>query len=256
MLIDTHTHLFDPEFDEDREEVIDRARKAGVASFFLPNIDVHSIEPLRRMVDAYSDCCYPMMGLHPTSVDADYRSALALIEKELDNHNDYIAVGEIGLDYYWSTDYKNEQIEAFTQQLVWARKRNLPVSVHCRNAWEDVYRILQKKEFTSLRGVLHSFTGTLEEAMEAMRLPGLMLGINGVVTFKNSKLPEVLVQVPLDRLILETDAPYLSPVPYRGRRNEPAYVACVADKLAMIYGKSVVAVETVTTDNARRLFGK
>lgn len=254
-MIDSHSHIFEPEFDEDRDAVIARSKDAGVIHIYMPNIDLDSVGRLEDTSARYLGYCSPMMGLHPTSVTDDYKKVLQKIEKLLAEGIDrYIGVGEIGLDLYWSTTYYKEQLDALETQLDWACQLHLPVSIHSRNAFDEVYTLLRKEKYTTLRGVMHSFCGTLEEARKIMILSNFKLGINGVVTFKNSTLPEVLKSVPLEKLVLETDAPYLAPVPYRGKRNEPSFLPNIVNKLSEIYDESCRKIMTVTTDNAQRLF--
>jgi len=252
-LIDSHTHLFSEEFDLDRDLVMRRAMETGIQLFCLPNIDVESIERLHSMSDQYPECCYPMMGLHPTSVKADYQSDLEVIKAEL-NKRKYIAIGEIGLDLYWDKTFINEQINAFEEQLKWSIEWNLPVAIHTREAFPQVFESLYKVGVDRLRGVFHSFGGRKEELEEIARCKNFMIGINGVITYKKADFRDYLPAFPLERIILETDSPYLPPVPYRGKRNEPAYLLNVAVKLAEVYNLTVETVAEATTGNARRLF--
>jgi len=252
-LIDSHTHLFSEEFDSDRDLVMQRARETGIQLFFLPNIDVESIERLHQTADQYPNCCYPMMGLHPTSVNAHYQRDLEVIKVEL-NKRKYIAIGEIGLDLYWDKTFINEQINAFEEQLRWSIEWNLPVAIHTREAFPQVFESLYKVGVDRLRGVFHSFGGTQDELEEISRCKNFMIGINGVITYKKANFRDYLPLFPLERIILETDSPYLPPVPYRGKRNEPAYLLNVAVRLAEVYNLPVEAVAEATTGNARRLF--
>ena len=252
-LIDSHTHIFLDEFDSDRDSVIKRAKEAGVRLFFIPNIDIESIEPLHRLVDQYPDCCFPMMGLHPTSVKTGFHSDLEIIKSTL-NKRKYIAIGEIGIDLFWDKTFLKEQICAFEEQLLWSIEYNLPVVIHTREAFPQVFESLYKIGVDRLRGVFHSFGGTLEELEEIMLCKNFMLGINGVVTYKKAIFREYLPLFPIDRIILETDSPYLSPVPFRGKRNEPAYLLNVAEKIAEVYNLSVEEISETTTENARKLF--
>ena len=225
-LIDSHSHLFLEEFADDLPQVIERARQAGVTHIFMPNIDSTTIEPLLRTCAAYPGYLFPMAGLHPTSVNDTVDRELDIVYGELRQAREkgYVAVGEIGLDLYWDQTYLTQQLKAFEQQLQWALEFNLPVVIHCREAFPYIYKVLQGYRHTPLRGIFHSFTGTAEEAASLLEFPGFLLGINGVLTFKKSSLPEVLQSVPVERLLVETDSPYLTPVPYRGRRNESGYV--------------------------------
>jgi len=252
-LIDSHTHLFLEEFDSDRDLVIQRAREAGVQLFCLPNIDVESIERLHRISCQYSTWCYPMMGLHPTSVKAHYQRDLEVIKAEL-NKRKYIAIGEIGIDLYWDKTFLKEQIFAFEEQLRWSIEWNMPVAIHTREAFPQVLESLYKIGIDRLRGVFHSFGGTREELEEIALCKNFMIGINGVITYKKANFREYLPLFPLERIILETDSPYLSPTPFRGKRNEPAYLLKVAEKLAEVYNLTVDKIAEITTGNVRRLF--
>ena len=217
-LIDTHSHLFVDDFDADRPEVMLRAREAGITHILMPNIDVASVEPMLRVCGEYPGYCFPMIGLHPTEVDANYRDALAALKPLLDEHP-FIAIGEVGLDLYWDKTYKTEQLAALEEQIGWALERDLPLVIHSREAFLELYDLFSHYKDSPIRGVFHSFTGTADEAHALLEFPGFMLGINGVVTFKKSVLPEALRDVPLSRLVVETDSPYLAPAPFRGKRN-------------------------------------
>lgn len=252
-VVDTHSHLFVEEFDADRHEVMLRAREAGVKHIFMPNIDLASVEPMLQVCAEYPDFCSPMLGLHPTEVKADYREDLAQLKALLDRHP-FVAIGEVGLDLYWDKTYKNQQIAALDEQIGWALERNLPLVIHSREAFEELYALFSHYKDTPIRGIFHSFTGTADEAQALLEFPGFMLGINGVVTFKKSTLPEVLREVPLSRVVVETDSPYLAPTPYRGKRNESSYVVRVVEKLVEIYGLCPEAVAEQTTSNANAVF--
>lgn len=252
-LIDSHTHLFSEEFDADRALVIERAKAAGVQLFCLPNIDTESIERLNRLSDQYPECCFPMMGLHPTSVNAHFQQNLDTIRAELDKRK-YIAIGEIGLDLYWDQTYINEQIQVFEEQLQWSIDRDLPVVIHTRQAFPPVFECLYNIGVDRLRGVFHSFGGTQEELEKIMLCENFMIGINGVITYKKANFRDYLSIFPLERIILETDSPYLSPTPFRGKRNEPAYLLHAAEKLAEVYNLPTEKIVEVTTENTRRLF--
>lgn len=252
-VVDTHSHLFVEEFDADRHEVMLRAREAGVKHIFMPNIDLASVEPMLQVCAEYPDFCSPMLGLHPTEVKADYREDLAQLKALLDRHP-FVAIGEVGLDLYWDKTYKNQQIAALEEQIGWALERNLPLVIHSREAFEELYALFSHYKDTPIRGIFHSFTGTADEAQALLEFSGFMLGINGVVTFKKSTLPEVLREVPLSRVVVETDSPYLAPTPYRGKRNESSYVVRVVEKLAEIYGLCPEAVAEQTTSNANAVF--
>ena len=252
-LIDSHSHIFLEEFDSDRDLVVKRAKEAGVRMFFLPNIDVESIEQVHSLLKQYPDCCYPMMGLHPTSVKENFNSDLEVIKTCL-NTRKYIAIGEIGIDLYWDKTFIKEQICAFEEQLRWSIEYDLPVVIHTREAFPQVFESLYKIGVDSLRGVFHSFGGTREELEEILLCKNFLIGINGVITYKKANFREYLPLFPLERIILETDSPYLSPIPFRGKRNEPAYLLHVAEKLAEVYNLPVEKIAEVTTENARRLF--
>ena len=254
--IDTHTHLFEPEFAEDREAVVQRAVEAGVKILCLPCITVDSLRPMEEMCERFPGICYPMIGLHPTELGDDYQVVLDRMYKDLIGNDRYIAVGEVGLDFYWDDTRKKEQLDAFRQQIEWAAETSLPLAIHSRSAFEDLYNVMEEYCSKGLTGVFHCFSGDADEAQKLLSFDGFYLGIGGVVTYKKSTLPSVLADVPLERVVLETDSPYLAPVPRRGRRNESSYVPFVAQKLAEIYGCSVEEVAAVTTENARRLFPK
>ena len=242
-MIDTHSHIYGPEFDDDRAEVLQRARLAGVDKVLLPNINEESIARMLLVAKEYPDMCYPMMGLHPEDVKEDWAQVLDRMEMQLDG---MIAVGEVGLDFYWDTTFRKEQIEAFERQICWAVERNLPLVIHMRKAEQELLEVMERHKSDGLRGVFHCFGGSRETASRMLKHEGFVLGIGGVVTFKNSRLAETLRHVPLDRIVLETDAPYLAPVPYRGKRNEPSYVAHVARFLSDIYNVSEEEVNDVT----------
>lgn len=254
--IDTHTHLFEPEFAEDRETVVQRAVEAGVKTLCLPCITEASLSRMEEMCAGFPGICYPMIGLHPTELGDDYQAVLDRMYKELKGNDSYIAVGEVGLDLYWDDTRKNEQLDAFRQQIEWAAETGLPLAIHSRNAFDDLYKVMDDNRSKGLTGVFHCFSGDAEEARKLLSFDGFYLGIGGVVTYRKSTLPSVLADVPLERVVLETDSPYLAPVPRRGKRNESSYIPFVAQKLAEIYGCSVDEVAAVTTDNARRLFPK
>lgn len=251
-MIDTHSHIYGPEFDDDRAEVLQRARLAGVDKVLLPNINEESIARMLQVAKEYPDMCYPMMGLHPEDVKEDWAQVLDRMEMQLDG---MIAVGEVGLDFYWDTTFRKEQIEAFERQICWAVERNLPLVIHMRKAEQELLEVMERHKSDGLRGVFHCFGGSRETASRMLKHEGFVLGIGGVVTFKNSRLAETLRHVPLDRIVLETDAPYLAPVPCRGKRNEPSYVAHVARFLSDIYNVSEEEVNDVTNLAVKRVFG-
>ena len=254
-IIDTHSHLFVEEFNEDRSEVMCRAREAGVQHVLMPNIDLSTVEPMLRVCEAYPEFCYPMIGLHPTEVKADYRQDLDALREILVSHpKTFIAIGEVGLDLYWDKTYKQEQLSVLEEQIGWALEYDLPLVIHSREAFAELYNLFSHYKDTPIRGVFHSFTGTAEEAQSLLEFPGFLLGVNGVVTFKKSTLPEALSEVPLSRLVVETDSPYLAPTPYRGKRNESAYIVRVVERLAEIFSCSPEVVAEQTFINATNLF--
>lgn len=240
ILVDTHSHVFTEEFDEDRDAVIARSVEAGVGAILLPNLDDTSIEAVMGLADRYPDVCFPMLGLHPSYVEADYKERLAKIRVALEQcHGRCVGIGEIGLDYYWSLEYKAEMNDALRTQLSWALEYDLPVSLHARDAIMDTIQAIKDVGADRLRGVFHSFTGTVDELRAVLELPHFYVGINGVVTFKNNDLKTFLVDnLPPERLIIETDAPYLSPMPKRGKRNEPAHLVHIFEYLTTLYGIS------------------
>ena len=254
-MIDTHTHIYLEEFDDDRDEVVRRAREAGVERVILPNVDLTTVPSMQDTHDRYPGYCRMAMGLHPTSVDADYREPLVQTHRLL-LAGDYCAVGEIGLDLYWDKTFAREQEEAFAVQTGWAVELDLPVIIHCREAFAAMVALLQSGRVPSFRGVFHSFTGSADEVRTLRASGDYYFGINGIVTFKNAHLEEMVREVGIDRLLLETDAPYLAPVPYRGKRNEPSYLPRMAQRIADILGVTVAEVEAATTANAFRLFGE
>jgi TatD DNase family protein len=252
--IDTHTHLFLSDFDLDRARVIERAVSAGIKKMFLPNIDSSSINALLSLEKQFPKNCFAMMGLHPCSVNEKYKEQLAIVEEWLSKRK-FSAIGEIGMDFYWDKSFITEQKDAFAVQINWAKERNLPVVIHQRECFDEVFEIVESKSDSSLRGIFHCFTGTQEQAEKIISLGGFKLGIGGVVTYKKSKLPETLKHIDLKHIVLETDSPYLSPMPYRGKRNESAYLIFVAQKIAEIKGISVQEVADITTKNAEEIFG-
>jgi TatD DNase family protein len=252
QIIDTHLHLYAEEYAADRKALIAAAKSDGVARLLLPNIDSSSVEGLKALAEEYPDYCLPMMGLHPCYVKDNFEEELALVEKELRTGN-YIAVGEIGMDKYWELDHLPQQEEALRCQLRWAHELDMPVALHTRNANDEVIAIIRDLNLPGLRGVFHCFSGTVEQANEMIQL-GFYLGIGGVLTYKNGGLDKVITEIPLEHLVLETDGPYLSPVPFRGKRNLPAYIRYVAEKLADIKNQTLHRVADITTENARRLF--
>ena len=252
MLIDTHCHIYLPEFDQDREQMIERARNLGVEEFYLPAIDSSTHLKMLDLEDQIKDGVWAMMGLHPCSVNEKVEEELALVESWFEKRK-FIAVGEIGLDYYWDTSFAEQQKMAMRRQTDLALKYDRPIVIHSRNSIDDCIEIVQEKQNGSLKGVFHCFSGTLEQAKKIIDL-GFYLGIGGVLTFKNAGLDKVVGTLTLDALVLETDAPYLAPVPYRGKRNEPAFVSIVAEKLAALKNMPMEDVAGITTANAKKLF--
>lgn len=252
-MIDTHCHLDGEEFREDLEAVIARAREAGVVAIGVPGIDLKSCETIPALCSQYPGYCYPMLGLHPEEVRSDWREVLKAIYPSLQG---CIAIGEVGLDFYWSREFEREQLEAFEEQVRWSVELQLPLMIHCRKAQNELLYILKRYKDDLPGGVFHCFTGNEIEARELLSFDRFVLGIGGVLTFKKSKLPETLAQaVPLSRIVLETDAPYMAPVPMRGQRNEPAFVAHVRRRLAEVYGVSEEEVSAATNANVARAFG-
>lgn len=257
--IDTHCHLDGEEFAADRDEVVARAREAGVAKVLVPGIDLKSCQTVMDTCHQYPDFCYPMLGLHPEEVRADWRIVLEQIKYSLTSHlsphtSKIIAIGEVGLDFYWSREFEQEQLEAFEEQVRWSVDTRLPLMIHCRKAQNEMVAILKKYGDNLPGGVFHCFTGNEIEARELLQFNRFVLGIGGVLTFKKSNLPQTLpTVVPLDRIVLETDAPYMAPVPHRGQRNEPAFVLEVLRKLAACYGVSEEKVARITTETVERV---
>jgi TatD DNase family protein len=253
MFIDSHSHLYSKEFNNDRGEAICRAVDAGVRKIILPNIDTSSIGSLMELSGKYPDVCFPLMGLHPTSVNESYKKELEIVESYLEKSKFY-GIGEIGIDLYWDKTFLKEQEEVFRQQLSWAKNLRLPVVIHVRNSFNEVFSILKEELDGTLTGIFHCFSGRINEAKRIIGF-GFKLGIGGVVTYKNSYLPETLKQVDIHHLVLETDSPYLSPVPFRGERNECSYLTFIAQKVAEIYDTSMEEVGKITSENVVNLFG-
>jgi TatD DNase family protein len=252
QFVDTHCHLDGEEFREDLEAVITRAREAGVAAIGIPGINLQSLDTVIDVCHRYPNYCYPMLGLHPEDVKADWREVLERIKAAITP--EVIAIGEVGLDYYWSREFEKEQLEAFEEQVRWAVELQLPLMIHCRKAQNEMVAIIKKYQKDLPGGVFHCFTGNEHEAEELLQFDRFVLGVGGVSTFKKSHLPEVLpAVVPLDRIVLETDAPYMAPVPKRGERNEPAYVAYVLKRLAEAYGVSEEELAQKTNDNCKKV---
>ena len=268
MIINTHSHIYDEAFDADREEVFQRALEAGVNMLLLPNCDEKSIKPMMEFYEKHPDNVRVMMGLHPEEVKETYKTKLSLIENEVSRlvnlHSSFrpersgvekslVGIGEIGLDFYWDDTFKKEQIEVLSEQLHWAKELGLPVSIHTRNAFHDMFKVLDHEQDGRLAGVMHCFNGTYDEAKTALSY-GFHLGLGGVITYKNCGVKEFLADIPMERIVLETDDPYLPPVPYRGQRNEPAYIVKTAEKVAEIYNVTTEEIIEQTTKNAIKLF--
>ena len=252
-MIDTHTHLYSDQFDEDRSEMIQRALDKGVEKFFLPAIDSETHQKMLLLETEYPGKIFSMMGLHPCSVQPEsWENELQLVKNYLDQR-DFVAIGEIGIDLYWDKSTLDIQVKAFEQQIDWAIERDLPIVIHTRESFEETFEVLERKKHPKLRGIFHCFSGNLEQAQHAIDLQ-FILGIGGVVTFKNGKIDQFLNEIPLDKIVLETDSPYLAPVPFRGKRNESAYVELVAGKLVDIYKTDFAEIDRITTENALKLF--
>lgn len=250
-MIDTHCHLDGEEFHEDLDAVVTRAREAGVTAIGVPGIDLKSCDTVLEVCRRYPDYCFPMLGLHPEEVRADWREVLTRIKPFLNRGG---CIGEVGLDFYWSREFESEQIEAFEEQVRWSVELGLPLMIHCRKAQNEMVNILKRYKNQLPGGVFHCFTGNELEARELLQFDRFVLGIGGVLTFKKSKLPETLqAAVPLERIVLETDSPYMAPVPMRGQRNEPAFVAYVAQRLAETYGVSISEVIRQTDENCKKV---
>ena len=252
QFIDTHTHLYLPEFDADRDEVVNRAVGNGITKLLLPNIDISSVDPMLSAVNRYPGICYPMTGLHPTSVKEDYLSQLDMVEKLLTKHK-LVAIGEIGIDLYWDKTFLKEQLISFRRQIALALDNGLPLVIHSRDAFPEVFSVLDEFKGYDLKGVFHAFTGTIKDAERVVNM-GFKLGIGGIVTFKNSGLDKIVEDIGPGNLILETDSPYLAPVPHRGKRNESSYLCIINKKLADIFGISEEEIASVTYSNSVGLF--
>lgn len=253
ILTDTHTHLYSEQFDKDRNLVVNSAKEVGVSRFFIPAIDASYTEKMYALETQYPECMFLMAGLHPTSVDANYKKELQHVSEQL-NKRKFVAIGEIGIDLYWDKTYLPEQQDAFRTQIQWAKDHKLPIVIHCREAFDEIFEILEQEKDTNLSGIFHCFTGTFEQAKQAIDY-NMKLGIGGVVTFKNGKIDQFLQKIPIENIVLETDAPYLTPTPYRGKRNESSYLKLVAQKVADIYQIDLAEVAKITTQNSRDVFG-
>ena len=252
ILTDTHTHLYVEQFDSDRTAMMDRAFKAGVSRFFVPAIDSTYTAAMHTLKAAYPEQVHLMMGLHPTHVKEDFEKELEHVKEQLEQHQ-FVAVGEIGIDLYWDKSTLVAQQEAFRHQLQLAKSHQLPVVIHCREAFDEIFEILDEEKSDDLYGIFHCFTGDLTQAQQAIAY-NMKLGIGGVVTFKNGKIDQFLNQIPIKHIVLETDSPYLSPKPFRGKRNESAYLTYVLEKVAQIYGYSQQEVARITTENSKTIF--
>lgn len=255
QFIDTHTHLDGTEFDADRDEVMERARAAGVSKVFLPAIDLKSVETVLAVSRKYEGYAYPMIGLHPEEVGADWENVLHRMREYIVPGHPFIAIGEVGLDFYWTRDNEREQLAAFERQVEWSVETRLPLMIHCRKAQNEMVAVMRRYQKELPGGVFHCFTGNEKEAEQLLEFQNFVLGIGGVLTFKKSHLPEVLpASVPLSRIVLETDSPYMAPVPKRGERNESAYVEFVLKRLAEAYGVEDEEVARQTNENVERVF--
>lgn len=253
ILTDTHSHLYDNKFAEDQKEVIERAFEENVNRIFLPNVDQHTVKGMMDIVAKHPQQCFPMMGLHPCHVKEDYKEELAILKNHLDS-NDFCAVGEIGMDLYWDKKFVEEQKDTFRTQIHWAKEKELPIAIHCRDAFDEIFEILESERDEKLRGIFHCFTGTLEQAHQAIDL-NFHLGIGGVITFKKAGLDKVIEQIDLKHLVLETDSPYLAPSPNRGKRNESSYLIHIAQKIADLHQVSIQEIADITTENSKTIFG-
>ncbi|WBX73494.1 TatD family hydrolase [Tenacibaculum pacificus] len=252
MITDTHTHLYSEEFDQDRNEMIQRAKDAGVSRFFIPAIDSSSTERMLDLEKNHPNEMFLMMGLHPTYVKENYKEELARVKKWIDKRPFY-AIGEIGIDLYWDKTFVTQQQEAFRTQIQWAKEKKLPIVIHCRDAFDEVFEVLEAEKGDDLFGIFHCFTGTLEQAKLAISY-NMKLGIGGVATFKKGKIDKFLNEIDIKDIVLETDSPYLAPTPYRGKRNESSYITNVVDKLVDIYSLTFDEISEITTQNSRDIF--
>jgi len=252
QLIDTHSHIFLPEFDSDRDQIIKAAKQSGVESILLPNVDYSTVDQLLSLVSKYPGYCFPMMGLHPTSVKENYKEELQTIENLLVKEK-FFAIGEIGIDLYWDKTFRSEQEEAFRYQIDLAKKHNLPIVIHARESFDEIFTVMHDVMDEKLRGVFHAFTGNDIQARQIIEW-GFKIGIGGIVTFKNSGLDKIVNNIDINHIVLETDSPYLAPVPKRGKRNESAYITYIAQKIAEIKSIDIEKVAEITTKNAKQLF--
>lgn len=253
QIVDTHVHLYSEEFDQDRDQMMQRAIQSGISHFFVPAIDSNYTSRMYQLEKDYPENVYLMMGLHPTYVKENYQEELLHVQNQLKERKFY-AIGEIGIDLYWDKTFLNQQKEVFRTQIRWAKEYDLPIVIHCREAFEEVFEVLVQENHPKLRGVFHCFTGTLEQALQAISF-NMKLGIGGVLTYKNGKIDQFLGGIPLVNIVLETDAPYLSPVPFRGKRNESFYLKYIVEKMSNIYGLNSSEIALRTTENALQIFG-
>lgn len=257
MLIDTHSHLYASQFDEDRDAEIRRCLENGIEKILLPNIDMSSVEGMHTLTDQYPEVCLPMMGVHPCSVQPDtWKEELVLAKEHLDQATrNYIAIGEIGIDLYWDKSTLGIQQQAFAEQIQWAKEKQLPIVIHARDSFQEIFEVVDQFNDENLRGIFHCFTGGIQEAERIIAYSGFLMGLGGVLTFKNSGLDKTVAEIDMKHFVLETDAPYLAPSPHRGKRNQSSYLNLVAMKLADVKGASLPEVAEVTTANAKKMFG-
>ena len=254
ILTDTHTHLYSEQFKDDIDEVIANSINDGISRFFLPNIDSESINGLLELEKKYPENCFPLMGLHPCSVNENYKEELKIVEEQLQQRKFY-GIGEIGIDLYWDKTFFKEQQEAFRFQIELAKQYDLPFVIHCRDAFDEIFEIMDDLNDDKMRGIFHCFTGNLDQAKHIINYGGFKLGIGGVVTFKNAGLDKVVEKIDLENLVLETDAPYLAPTPHRGKRNESTYLTLIANRIAELHQTSLENVANITTKNSKEVFG-
>jgi TatD DNase family protein len=253
VLTDTHTHLYYETDDINRAKLIERCKENSITRLFLPNVDTTSLPLVASLVQSFPDMCFPMLGLHPCSVKVGWQNELSTIKAAINNYK-LVAIGEIGIDLYWDKTLLKEQTEAFRQQIAWAKALKLPIVIHCRDAFNEVFEVLENEKDENLRGIFHCFTGTLEQANKIIDL-GFYLGIGGVVTYKNAGLDKVVPEIDLKHIVLETDSPYLTPVPHRGKPNESSYLIYIAQKVAELHQTDIETVANVTTENSKLIFG-
>ena len=253
MITDTHTHLYSEQFDQDRNEMIQRAKDAGVSRFFIPAIDSSYTKSMLELESNFKDDVFLMMGLHPTSVKENYKEELAHVKEWIDKRSFY-AIGEIGIDLYWDNSFLAQQQQVFKTQIQWAKEKKLPIVIHCRDAFDEIFEVLETEKSDDLFGIFHCFTGTKEQAKKAISY-NMKLGIGGVATFKNGKIDAFLNEIDIKHIVLETDSPYLAPTPFRGVRNESSYITKVVEKLAIIYSLTFEEIAEITTQNSKDIFG-